>query len=117
MSCSYALRCAAISEIYTLSLHDALPISDKAEQIGLVNRVVAAETLEQETLDLAKLIASKSPKTLAIGKKAFYTQNTMTLANAYDYTAQVMADNLDAVDAKEGICAFVEKREPKWRGE
>lgn len=91
--------------------------ADKAEQIGLVNRVVAAETLEQETLDLAKLIASKSPKTLAIGKKAFYTQNTMTLADAYDYTAQVMADNLDAVDAKEGICAFVEKREPKWRGE
>src|SRR5699024_6893272 len=40
--------------------------ADKAEQIGLVNRVVTAETLEQETLDLAKLIASKSPKTLAI---------------------------------------------------
>ncbi len=89
----------------------------RAEQIGLVNRVVADDQLEEQTLELAELIAAKSPKTLAIGKEAFYTQTTMPLAEAYQYTAQVMAANLDTLDAKEGICAFVEKRHPQWRGE
>lgn len=89
----------------------------RAEQIGLVNRVVADDQLEEKTLELAELIAAKSPKTLAIGKEAFYTQTTMPLAEAYQYTAQVMAANLDTLDAKEGICAFVEKRHPQWRGE
>ncbi len=89
----------------------------RAEQIGLVNRVVTDDQLEEQTLELAELIAAKSPKTLAIGKEAFYTQTTMPLAEAYQYTAQVMAANLDTLDAKEGICAFVEKRHPQWRGE
>lgn len=89
----------------------------RAEQIGLVNRVVADDQLEDQTLELAELIAAKSPKTLAIGKEAFYRQITMPLAEAYQYTAQVMAANLDTLDAKEGICAFVEKRHPQWRGE
>lgn len=89
----------------------------RAEQIGLVNRVVADDQLEEKTLELAELIAAKSPKTLAIGKEAFYRQITMPLAEAYQYTAQVMAANLDTLDAKEGICAFVEKRHPHWRGE
>lgn len=89
----------------------------RAEQIGLINRVVADDQLEEKTLELAELIAAKSPKTLAIGKEAFYTQTTMPLAEAYQYTAKVMAANLDTLDAKEGICAFVEKRHPQWRGE
>lgn len=89
----------------------------RAEQIGLVNRVVADDELEAKTLELAQVIASKSPKTLAIGKEAFYTQTSMSLSEAYNYTAKVMAANLDILDAKEGICAFVEKRYPQWRGE
>ena len=91
--------------------------ANKAERIGLVNRVVTADTLDEKTLELARLIASKSPKTLAIGKEAFYRQITLPLSEAYDYTAEVMAANLDILDAKEGICAFVEKRAPEWRGE
>lgn len=90
--------------------------ASRAEQIGLVNRVVAAAELEEQTLALAKLIASKSPKSLAIGKTAFYKQLEQPLAEAYAYTAKVMAANLDTLDAKEGICAFVEKRQPVWQG-
>lgn len=91
--------------------------AQRAEQIGLVNRVVDDERLAEECLALARLIASKSPKTLAIGKEAFYRQREMNLAEAYDWTSQVMAKNLEALDAHEGICAFVEKRKPNWRGE
>lgn len=91
--------------------------AQRAEQIGLVNRVVEDEKLAEESLALAQLIASKSPKTLAIGKEAFYRQREMSLADAYDWTSQVMAKNLEALDAHEGICAFVEKRKPNWRGE
>lgn len=82
--------------------------------MGLVNRVVAPDALVPETEALARQIASKSPKTLRIGKAAFYAQAEMPLAQAYDYAAEVMVTNLMEQDAKEGIGAFVEKRAPEW---
>lgn len=82
--------------------------------MGLVNRVVAPESLMSETEALAQQIASKSPKTLRIGKEAFYAQAEMTLAEAYQYAAKVMVTNLLERDAQEGIGAFVEKRTPEW---
>ncbi|MCG8516533.1 MAG: enoyl-CoA hydratase [Pseudomonadales bacterium] len=86
----------------------------RAEQIGLVNRVVDEQVLEQATTQLARTIAGKSSHTLTIGKAAFYRQLELPLADAYDYTAKVMADNLQAEDAREGICAFLDKRAPSW---
>lgn len=86
----------------------------RAEQIGLVNRVVDEQVLEQATVQLARTIAGKSSHTLTIGKAAFYRQLELPLADAYDYTAKVMADNLQAEDAREGICAFLDKRAPSW---
>ncbi|MCE1236641.1 MAG: enoyl-CoA hydratase [Hyphomicrobiales bacterium] len=88
----------------------------EAQRLGLVNRVVAAETLTAETETLARLIASKSPLTLKIGKEAFYAQAEMGLAEAYDYAARVMVENMLTRDAEEGISAFVEKRHPTWEG-
>ncbi len=55
--------------------------------------------------------------TLKIGKEAFYEQAEMGLADAYDYAAKVMVENMLARDAEEGIGAFVEKRKPQWTGE
>jgi enoyl-CoA hydratase/carnithine racemase len=51
---------------------------------------------------------------LKIGKAAFYKQAEMGLADAYAYASQVMTENMMARDAEEGICAFLEKRDPKW---
>ncbi|MDJ0640058.1 MAG: enoyl-CoA hydratase [Paracoccaceae bacterium] len=90
--------------------------ADQAQSLGLVNRVVGADTLEAETAALAHQIAAKSPKTLRIGKAAFYAQAEMRLADAYDYAARVMVENLMTRDANEGIGAFVEKRTPEWEG-
>jgi enoyl-CoA hydratase/carnithine racemase len=89
--------------------------ADKAEHIGLINRVTDDADLKQETTALAELIASKSSLTLKIGKEAFYKQKDMPLSEAYDFASKVMVDNMLEHDAKEGIGSFLEKRKPKWQ--
>src|SRR5690554_488844 len=87
----------------------------RAEQIGLVNRVVDESLLDETVYGMARTIAEKSGHTVKIGKGAFYKQLEMPLSGAYDYTAEVMAENLRAHDAQEGICAFLDKRKPEWK--
>lgn len=91
--------------------------AQRAAEIGLINRVVLKENLSTATLELARIIASKSSMTVATGKKAFYEQREKTLPEAYNYASQVMVDNMLARDAEEGINAFIEKRDPKWTDE
>ena len=92
------------------------PISaDRARDIGLVNRVVAAGTERDAAIELAQKVALKSAYTVKLGKAAFYRQAEMSLADAYRYAAEVMTENMMARDAEEGLSAFIEKREPKWQ--
>jgi enoyl-CoA hydratase/carnithine racemase len=92
------------------------PITARAAQeIGLVNRVVAADTERDAAIALAVKVALKSAYTVKLGKAAFYRQVEMSLADAYRYAAEVMTENMMARDAEEGIGAFIEKREPKWQ--
>jgi len=86
-----------------------------AKEIGLINDYYSKKKLEKETLNLARKISSKSNLTIKIGKKAFYKQAEMSLRQAYKYTSKVMTENMMAMDAKEGISAFLEKRKPKWK--
>jgi enoyl-CoA hydratase/carnithine racemase len=83
---------------------------------GLVNRVVPADRLEDEVSELVQAIARSSPLTVGIGKEAFYSQIELDEHRAYDLTKAVMAMNAGAGDAQEGMCAFLEKRSPTWRG-
>jgi enoyl-CoA hydratase/carnithine racemase len=83
---------------------------------GLVNRVVPTAELEDEVLALVEAIARSSPLTVGIGKEAFYAQVELDEHRAYDLTKSVMAMNACAGDAQEGMCAFLEKRAPEWRG-
>ena len=87
----------------------------RAAEIGLVNRVVADDALQDATTEMARKIASKSIMTLATGKRAFYAQREMPLSEAYDYASGVMVENMLAQDAEEGIGAFIEKRAPLWQ--
>jgi len=89
--------------------------ADRACQIGLVNRVHAPEEMDDAVGRVASLIASKSLMSLATGKSAFYRQVDMSLPDAYDYTADVMIENMLKHDAREGVAAFIEKRKPQWR--
>jgi enoyl-CoA hydratase/carnithine racemase len=86
-----------------------------AKDIGLVNRVVPAGQELDAAIALAEKVALKSAYTVKIGKAAFYRQAEMNLADAYTFAAEVMIENMMARDAGEGICAFIEKREPKWQ--
>jgi enoyl-CoA hydratase/carnithine racemase len=83
---------------------------------GLVNRVVPEDALDAEVDALVAAIARSSPLTVGIGKEAFYAQIELDEHRAYDLTKAVMAMNARADDAQEGMGAFLEKRQPQWRG-
>ena len=92
------------------------PIKAKfAKEIGLINDYYSKSKLDKEVLKVAKTIASKSNLTIKIGKQAFYKQLEMPLRKAYTYTSKMMTLNMMAMDAHEGISAFLEKRKPKWK--
>ena len=88
----------------------------EAQRRGLVNRVVAAGDLDAEVARLAASIVAKSPVAIATGKQMFYRQLEMGVAGAYQFAAEVMACNMMADDAGEGIDAFMNKRAPQWKG-
>ena len=92
------------------------PITAKyAKEIGLINDFFPKSKLNKEVLKIAKKIASKSNLTIKIGKQTFYKQLEMPLRKAYAYTSKMMTVNMMALDAKEGISAFLEKRKPIWK--
>jgi len=89
--------------------------ADYAKQIGLINNYFPKKNLDKKVLKIAKQIASKSNLTIKIGKEAFYKQLELPLRKAYSYSSKMMTKNMMAMDAKEGISAFLEKRKPIWR--
>ena len=86
-----------------------------AKEIGLINDYFPKSNLNKEVLKIAKKIASKSNLTIKIGKQTFYKQLEMPLKKAYAHTSKMMTINMMAMDAKEGISAFIEKRKPVWK--
>lgn len=89
--------------------------AQEALSYGLVNKVVPADALEAETRLMADRIAEASRLTLAIGKRAFYTQVNLPDDKAYAFGSEVIVSNLFAEDAVEGMNAFLEKRKPVWK--
>ena len=86
----------------------------EAKAMGLINRVVPYDDLENETRKLALQIAEASRYVLAIGKRGFYAQVDKTDEAAFDYAVNTISQNLCARDAQIGISAFLDKTEPKW---
>ena len=84
---------------------------------GLVNRVAPPEELEAAVLEFVEAIARSSSYTVATGKRAFYSQIDRAEDEAYEQCKLVMTTNAVAHDAQEGMTAFLEKRDPVWRGE
>jgi enoyl-CoA hydratase/carnithine racemase len=87
----------------------------RAREIGLVNRVVPPEDLDDATRELAGQLAGKLGPVLRTGKRAFYEQAEMSIAAAYEYTGRVMVENMMRADTAEGVGAFLDKRPPSWQ--
>ena len=88
--------------------------ANEAKELGLVNRVVKPDETVNAAVELGRKVAEKPKATLKIGKEAFYRQLEMPLGEAYAYASAVMVENMLHEEAKEGIGAFLEKRQPRW---
>ncbi len=86
----------------------------EAERLGLVNKVVPPDRLEEATIELAQNIAGKSPATTQVAKKTFYNMLNMEYTQAAKYGAEITAMLAVSEDGMEGQRAFLEKRQPQW---
>ena len=89
--------------------------ADRALEMGLVNRVVADEELENETRQWAAELAKKSPIAMQIAKTAYYTAEDLDYYKAFEYMNEAFARMCTSQDSAEGIRAFMEKRAPEWQ--
>jgi enoyl-CoA hydratase len=88
----------------------------RAEALGLVNRVVAPEAFDAAVDDWAVRLAAKSPLLMKMGKDALWRTNDMALEDAWDYLRAQLTIAFSTEDIQEGVAAFFEKREPRWKG-
>ncbi|MBR61999.1 MAG: enoyl-CoA hydratase [Dehalococcoidia bacterium] len=88
--------------------------AEEAQSLGLISRVVQKDRLKDETYALAHEIANLSPSVISMGKQAFYQQIELNIETAYEFAKHEMVNNLEHPDAKEGISAFLTKRQPNW---
>lgn len=99
-----------------LLLYGDLIDAQKALEFGLVNRVVPLEELDQKAREWAAILARKSPLAVQMAKKAFYTAADMDYYKAFEYMTDSLARLCTTEDCMEGINAFLEKRQPAWKG-
>ncbi|MBI3786589.1 MAG: enoyl-CoA hydratase/isomerase family protein [Deltaproteobacteria bacterium] len=88
----------------------------EAERLGLVNRVVSREGFNDAVASLAREIASSGPVAVRMVKKAIYRGDHHTLEESLDFEALQQSATFHTEDAREGIRAVMEKREPKFTG-
>jgi enoyl-CoA hydratase len=90
--------------------------AEEAERIGIVNRVVPAAEFDDAVAAWADKLASKSPVIMRLGKDAMFRQMDMDFADALEYLHAQLTIAVSTEDIVEGVTAFFEKREPRWKG-
>jgi enoyl-CoA hydratase/carnithine racemase len=108
-------RCVGRKRALEMLLTGNMIDAQEAERIGLVNKVVPPDKLDEAALELANELAAKSPVALQMGKRAFYTMADMEYTKALEYMNEMMAELCTTEDAKEGVDAFLKKRKPRWK--
>ena len=90
--------------------------ANEAMQLGVVSRVVPAAALDAAVDETVAALLAYSPATLALGKEAFCAVADMDIDTALDYLQLGLTALGMTEDSKEGIAAFMDKRDPKWTG-
>ena len=90
--------------------------ADQAREMGLITRAVPADHLDDEVSRVLHSLANKSPIGMKIGKEAFYAMADMPFEAALDFLSGKIAEVASTDDAREGITAFIEKRNPVFKG-
>ena len=90
--------------------------AEEAARWGFVNRVVPFDELDDATTEMAQTLVSKSPLIVALGKRSFYRAEDMSFRDALKHLAGMLTVTLESEDTLEGITAFLQKRDPQWKG-
>lgn len=108
-------RCVGRKKALELLLYGNLLKAQEALDLGLVNRIVAQEELDEAALSWAEDLAKRSPLAVQIAKSAFYQSEDMDYQKQFQYMNEAFARLCTTDDAKEGVTAFLEKRNPEWK--
>ena len=112
------VRLVGEGQAMRLVLSGELIDAGEAHDIGLVDVVCEdSDELDEEVYGLAKSIAEKSPVTLEVAKQAVRAASQMPLEQGLDYEKELFAGLFSTADKNEGIDAFLEKRDPEWKGQ
>jgi len=107
-----ATRKKALEMIYTARMLTAA----EAEDMGLITKAVPREELDGLVQETLNTIVSKAPLAIKIGRQALAAAEDRTLNEALDYLCEKLAEVVSTEDAKEGLMAFMQKRQPEWKG-
>lgn len=108
-------RCVGRKKALELLLYGNLLKAEEAMELGLINKVVAHEDLDQAALTWAEDLAQRSPLAVQIAKSAFYQSEDMDYQKQFQYMNEAFARLCTTDDAKEGVAAFLGKRNPQWK--
>lgn len=108
-------RCVGRKNALELLFFGDMIDAAEAHRMGLVNRVVRHEELDDRTREWAQQLAGKSPLAVETAKKAFYTVADMEYRKAFEHVTGALARLCTTEDVREGIAAFFEKRQPNWK--
>ncbi|MBW1636704.1 MAG: enoyl-CoA hydratase/isomerase family protein [Deltaproteobacteria bacterium] len=108
-------RCVGRKKALELLLYGTLLKAEEAMNLGLVNRVVAHDDLDREALLWAEDLAKRSPLAVQNAKSAFYRSEDMDYQKQFQYMNEAFARLCTTDDAREGVTAFLEKRNPEWK--
>lgn len=110
-------RCVGRKKALELLLFGELIKGPELKELGLVNRLVPKSELDVEALLWAEKLAQKSPIAVQIAKQGFYSSEDMDYFRQFDLMNEAFARLCTTADAKEGVKAFFEKRNPEWGNE
>jgi len=107
-------RCVGRKKALELLLYGDLIQAPEALTLGLVNRVVPKDDLDAEAVAWAEKLAQKSPIAIQIAKRGFYASEDMDYFRQFELMNEAFARLCTTRDAKEGVQAFFERRNPEW---